>query len=259
MANLLRFEFRKVLRSKMVYIFLAIIVSTVLFEGLLYFGLEALFGSDIDDVNDMVGTAIPLGYYFPKSIIAGTYASLAAAFVSIYACMENLQHTAKNIVAKGYNRLKLYFSKYIPSLIILIIYALVGILIAIGLGLLAWGPTSFANDDNLVVIILGQLLSVITLHAMLYSVSYTVGKMAPAIVINILVTSLVGSIFMIIDMALENQNLPFSISKLWITGAMQTFTGTTLDNEIAVSFVSLFIYLGLFEALGIIFARRKQF
>ena len=259
MGRLLRFEFRKILRSRMVYIFLAIIVGVVLFEGLLYFGLDALFGEQVDDINSMAGTMIPLGYYFPKSIITGTYMTLAAAFVSIFTCMENLQHTAKNIVAKGYNRIKLYFSKYIPSLVVLAIYALTGIIVAIGLGLLAWGPKSFANDDNLAVIIVGQLLGLITLHAMLYSISYTVGKMAPAIVINILITSLIGSIFMVIDMATEDQNLPFAISKLWISGAMQTFTGMTYEDDIAVSFVSLSIYLVLFETFGIFFARRKQF
>ena len=254
MGRLLKFEFRKLFHSKLPYIFIAIVATTVLFEGLIYFGLDFLLG-DIEEVSPVV--AIPVGYLFVKGVVGGTFLTLAAVYITIYACEENTQHTTKNIIAKGYNRLKVYFSKYIPSLIVIICLAIVGVIVGAGIGLAAWGPESFANDDNLAVIIIGQLFCLIVYHALYFAIAYTIGKLAGALVINILLASLLGSVFMIIDMALENQGI--NISQYWVSGILTNFSGTTDKSKYLQSFILLPIYLALFETFGIIFARRKQF
>lgn len=260
MANLLRFEFRKVFRSKYFYILLGAAFLYTLLNGLTLYFVNWI----LENLAEEAGEAIDSGmfdynsYTFTKAALSSNLFMIVGIFIAIFACEDNGHGTSKNIIAKGYSRLEVYFSKYIVSLLLTFVFALVAIIAAALFGLIAWGADSFTKTDpNMLPIILGQLLCVIVYHALFFAVAFSVGRSGPAIVINILVPMGL-SLLLALGTVLVNRD-DFSFANYWIDGILTNFTGDTNIDLYLSNFILLFVYLILAELVGILIARKKQF
>ena len=262
MAKLLKFEFRKLLRSKIIYIILGIAVVFVVMNALVYILLDNLM-REIDP--ELVSSYSAYG--FTKGALTNSFVTIIGVFIAIYATEDFTHGTCKNVIAKGYKRLEVYFSKYIVSLIAILVIALLCVVTALGMGL-----ALFVNDfgevtDNIPVIILGQLLCVLVFHSLFYTIAYTIGKAGAAIAINIMAPLGITLLLTVGNLLINQEN--FDLSHYWIDGIFSNFTGSSslinlpgssTDESLFVSnFILIFVYLGVSEVLGIIFARRKQF
>ena len=260
MSNLLKFEFRKVLRSKYLYILLGSAIAFILFTGLTYLAIGFIMKmadieAGVEIIEDLYDSD---SYSFTKSAVTGNFMMIIGVFIAIFACEDNSHGTSKNIIGKGYNRLQVYFSKYIVSLIITVAISLITTLVAALFGLAAWGADSFANvDDKLAVVIIGELLCVIVYHALFFMVSSSIGKMAPSIVINLIVPTGVVLVFTVIDVLINNED--FSFSMLWVEGILGNFAGSADEKYFASSFILLFVYYAAAQLVGILVNRRKQY
>ena len=262
MDKLLRFEFRKLLRSKIIYIILGISVAFVVMNALVLVLLDSLM-RDIDP--ELVSSYSAYG--FTKGALTNSFVTIAGVFVAIYATEDFTHGTCKNVIAKGFKRIEVYFSKYIVSLIAILAIAILCAATSLGMGL-----ALFINDfgeitDNIPVIIIGQLLCVLVFHSMFFTIAYTIGKSGAAIAINIMAPLGITLILTIGNLLINKED--FDLSKYWIDGIFSNFTGSsslinlpsgqTDESLFASNFILIFVYLGISEALGIIFARRKQF
>ena len=263
MANLLRFEFRKVFRSKYLYILLAAAIGYVLLTGgttyLLYFFAKELSDEVVDEI-------VPnyTSYSFLKGILTSTFFMITSVFVSILACEDNGHGTSKNIFAKGYNRLQVYFSKYIASLVMDIAIALICVGVGALFALAVFGANTFdPGEDNVAVIILGLFLCVIVYHALHFAVASSIGKMAGAIVFNLLVPTGLSLVLNILDIAAANIDLTkdwnITVSSYWIDGITANFAGKTNPDLYVADFILIFVYLIAAELVGVLIAKKKQY
>ena len=166
MGKLLKFEFRKLLRSKILYIILGISVVFVIMNALVLVLLDNIMREiDVELISSYSA------YGFTKGALTNSFVTIAGVFVAIYATEDFTHGTCKNVIAKGYKRLQVYFSKYIVSLIAIIAIAILCVAASLGMGL-----ALFVNDfgsiaDNVPVIIIGQLLCVIVFHSMFFTIA----------------------------------------------------------------------------------------
>ena len=261
MKGLFKFEFRKVFHSKYLYILAGAAILYVLLNGLTIYFVNWI----VQNLAEEAGEVLPpdmfanTSYAYTKSALNGNFMMILGLFIAIFACEDNSHATSKNIVGKGFNRTEIFFSKYLVSLLITIVISIVAVVVAALFGLVAWGPDSFQKlDDNVGIIILGELLCVIVYHALFFMIAYSVGKIGAAIVINLLAPLGLGLVLNIVDIVINNEDVV--ISSYWISGILTNF-GSTQTNEklFALSFVLLFVYLGASVLLGVFFARKKQY
>ena len=175
MNKLMRFEFRKLLRSKYLYVILIVAISFLMISGLTTKVLSDFFADETG------GPGVEI-YPFVKGALGGTFKTILGVFVAIFACEDSSQGTDKNVLAKGYNKVQVFFSKYLVSMIATIMIGLVMILTAylFGLALFVNGEVT----ENLFVVFSGQFLGLMTIHALFFSIAYFFAKIGPAIAIN---------------------------------------------------------------------------
>lgn len=252
MLELIKFEFRKVLRSKYMYIILGIGVVFALFTPVTIWAVN-LFAEELGQ------PVTPFSAYLSaKAAIGSSFSLFAGIFIGIFATEDFAQHTNKNIIGRGYTRLQLYFSKYIVSLIICVVFALLQVLASLSLGAMMFGDGGLTIDDNLAVIIFGQLLCILAYHSLFFGISYAISKTAGAIIINVLVINVVSTVLALIDIFINNEELV--LSYYWIDGVLSNLSQPYTDTSVILP--GVFILLGviaLSQTLGILVSRRKQF
>lgn len=265
MAKLLRFEFRKLLRGKIVYIIAAIAVAFVMLNGLVFVLLDNLLKELVEEGESFISSYS--AYSFTKGALTNNFTLIIGVFIAIYATEDFTHGTCKNLIAKGYSRIKVYFSKYITSLVAVMVMAILCFITALGFGLLLFNNDFGSVTDNVGLIVLGQFLCVITFHSILYTIAYMIGKSGAAIAINIIAPLGISIILMVLDIVINREG--FSLSNYWIDGIFSNFAGSSSSINVPLSgtdeslfpssFILIFVYLAVSEALGIVFASRKQF
>ncbi len=252
MLQLMKFEFRKVFRSKYMYI----IFGIGLLMALLTVPMISLLNSILEEVGEP--TTPYSGYYAGKSALTTAFALMAGIFVGIFACEDFAQGTNKNIIGKGYNRLSLFYSKYLVSLILTVGYALLSILLSLGLGYAIYGDGGMSVDDNVAVIFICQLVCVIAYHAFFFAVSYSVARTGVALAINIIVPGLLSTLIAIIDVIINSED--FLLSNFVIDGALANLCATYTNTDIILpSMLVIAGYIIISNGLGALVASKKQF
>ena len=204
MGKLIRFEFRKVFRSKYMYIIFGIGLLFAFISPITILASNAL-------MEEMGQMTVPYsGYLCAKSALASSFSTFIGIFIGIFATEDFTQHTNKNIVGRGYSRLHLYFSKYIVSLVLTVGFAVLQILLSLILGFALFGDGGLSIDDNVFLIFLGQLLCVIAYHSFFFGISYAISKVGFAIVVNIIATSGIATILALIDLFVNEEKMSAS-------------------------------------------------
>lgn len=252
MGNLIKFEFRKVLRSKYMYIIFGIGILGAFVTPLM------IVASNLVSQELGMATTPFSGYLSAKTALSSSFSTFIGIFIGIFATEDFAQHTNKNIIARGYHRLQLYFSKYIVSLILCVAFAILQILFSLILGFALFGDGGLSIDDNVAVIFLGQLVCVLAFHAFFFGVSYAVNRTGLAIVINLIATSGISTILGLIDAFANNQEL--KLSYYWIDGVLLNLSQPYTDTDKILPGLLIMVGLiGLSHLLGILVARKKQF
>lgn len=252
MLKLIKFEFRKVFTSKYMYIIFGI--------GLFMTLLSVLMVKAINTIAEQMGESpIPYsGYLAAKAALSSSFSLVSGIFIGIFACEDFQRKTNKNIVGKGYNRLELFYSKYLVSLSLTVAYAVILVLLSLGIGYLAYGDGGIKIDENVAVIFLMQLLCVISYHAFFFFVSYSVSRIGAAIAINIIVPALLEGLVAIVDIIINNPN--FKIGDYIIDGVMINITSPYTNTDLLlVSMLLLIGYIIISNVLGALIANKKQF
>lgn len=252
MHKLIRFEFRKLFRSRYFYVIAAVSILFILFAGITYSIIKAIAGGD-------PGLPLTNAYSFVKGALGNNFTILIGIFVAIAATEDNAMGTMKNIIGKGYSRLKVFLSKYLVSLVgVLIISALV-----VGIAFL-YGTFAFEKapiEDNLAIVIPGQLLSIIAFHSMFYAISSGFGKIGPAIAVSIVGPMVVSLALTIADTAIATANLPVQAKpgNYWLDGLFNNFLRAPNPIGNGACFGLLFAYLALALLIGFLINRKKEY
>ena len=252
MGRLIRFEFRKLFRSKYFYILAGI--------GLAFVVLNLVTLIVMSDIMEELGQGdlVPYSAYLSaKSALGASFTTIAAIFIAIFACDDYMMGTLKNIVGKGYNRFALFYSKYIVSLIATILMLVINVLFAFVIGQIVW-QDGVPIDDNVALIVLGQLLLVVAYHAIFFAIAYSFGRLGPSIAVNILGPSAIGLILALVDLFIENEEIV--TSNYWLDGILLNFVSTATDPDlIPISIALLVVYTLIANGVGVLIASRKQY
>lgn len=251
MKKLLRFELRKILRSKAFYVCVAISIGFLI--------LTLVTAKIANDALEAVGQQkLTLsGVFFAKGAISSaSIGMISAIFIAIYVCEDFASGTMKTIIAKGNDRTKVYFSKYIISVSAVIIWSIVSVLVAFLIGTAMYGNNE-ALKDNVAVIIIGQLLGVLAYHSLYFMISYSFTKVGASIALNLLGPLGVNLLLNFGDTLIKSDS--FKLTDYWIDGIVGNFTASTTNNKLIISgMILLVIYCAATAIGGWLIARRKE-
>ena len=242
MGKLLKFEFRKILTSKYFYIITAVSVIYALLQCWAF-----------DELQKLVGVSGGLSTYnVVKGTLAGLYGTLLAIFLAIFATSEVANGTDKNIFGKGYGREIVYLSKYIVSLIASFAMALITVLVAFIYGVANWGITK-GIEESVIIIVIGQACGILAMHALYFVLAYTIGKIAPAIAMNIVVPLVIELVLMLVGYLVKTDIMPY-----WIDSLFSSFTGFIEGKDATINILALLGYAVVFGVLGLFINSKKE-
>ena len=221
MIKLLKFEWHKVWRQKSLYICFGISLIISLLELLLLRVLAANLGDVIgDDLNFL------LSNYLLIMIPNSSFGTLLAIYLAIYSCHDHAQQTLKNIYARGYNRTAVYFAKYLVSLGITFIMALLSLVVGCVFGLML--NSSFGTISGALVGVLAlQFWVLIGLHAVYFGTGMLIGKTGGSVALNLFGVSCV---FAILSLILQIFKTDFNIELYDINMLMANLVDTNLSS-----------------------------
>lgn len=179
MINLLKFEWRKLCQSKLMYIVYGL--------GLLSLTLMIVLSKVMGAPASNASLALLNG------ISGSSMISLTGIFLALFATNDYSQHTIKNIYARGYSRTAVYFSKYLVSLavvfVVAIAYMCYGFLLMLMTGNPAQGLTA-AGCGNLAL----QALWLVGMHGLFFGLSTMVARPGVAVALNVVGITLLFSL-----------------------------------------------------------------
>ena len=248
MGRLIRFELRKILKSRYLYVTAAISVLFIIILG----ATSSIAKAIVEGQGQVYeGTA----YSFAKSALGGTFTMLIGVFVAIAATEDNAMGTTKNIIARGYSRIKIFLAKYITSFIGVLLISAISLIVATIYGNIAFPHGEIT--DNLVAVIFGQLFGLLAYHALFYAISSGFGKIGPAIAVSLIGPMGVTLILTLVDTAIRIEDA--KLSKYWVSSLFGNFTGTTDPTIYGRCFGLLAAYFVVSLFIGFLISRNKEY
>lgn len=227
MRKLLRFEFRNMVRQKIIYVIVAVMLILLSLlnntpEGRLEYYHSIGYG--IEDM--IVGT-----------LTSCFFSSFMAAIVAFIVCRDYEQKVMKNIYAKGYTHSQVYLAKFIYTMLVTAVVCLITIAVGVIEAVMVFGP----GKTEITLIMIAQFVAMLAYSAFGYMICQLLKKTGFAIIFLILVPPLGGLLLDQIDMFVP---FDFSFGDLWITQTMSYIHGGTIDGrEIVLSFITSLVYI----------------
>ncbi len=248
MNKLIKFEFRKLYKSKSFYICLAVCLGLVLLGGLTTKVIMANVEGEVD---------LPSKYTMLQDAISlASVTLIAGIFTALFVCEDDTSGTIKNIYAKGYSRGSVFISKYIASLVAILIFTFGSMLIGYIFGKSTW-PNATTSIDNLLLDIVGQVLLIMAYHSIFFAISSKLGKTGSSIAFNIVGPMLVSIVLTMADAFLKLED--FKLSSYWIDSLLTNLGQTTVTKQnIITAIVMGIIYSILFVGIGFSLNKKKE-
>ncbi len=218
----------------------------ILFINVLtYWGMGKLMEPDpmLEDLG------LTLNYDMTSSLLQaaynGSFSMIAGVVIAIFVCLDYSQGTIKTVIAKGYSRTKVYFAKLIGCSAISVFMYICALLFGWLFGIMFFGFTPPDNAKWLAVLGV-QFVSVIALSAFSFFLSAVLRKVAPAIVLILVIPIVIELILIVIDLFAETH-----ISDYWISTVFNSLTSSDISTErILWALFASMMYVGAFIVSG---------
>lgn len=246
MINLLKYEWRKLWRSKSLYIVFSIGFISIILSMMLAKVLLEIFHATPNATESMLSV-----------LTMSNFVSLLGIYIAIFVCDDFSQHTIKNIYARGYNRSAVYFSKYLISLFVSMAVALLyigfGFLFALVLG----GYVGDMSADLWRDLVL-QLWVVVGLHGLFFGISMMVGKIAGSLALNLVgIAVAFGLLSLIFQIAKVDFNIMLYELEM-ILGGLAHVSGDAPHPGLVRAIVMPIVYTVVFVGGGWLVNRRRD-
>lgn len=245
MKRLLRLEFRKVSRQIGFYICLATTLL-LMFLGtrVELFAIELLAGIPL--MGQDVGTSIMLG-----AIDTSFFCTAAGIFVALFVCSDYSQHTIKGILARGYTRTQVFFSKLITAWTGATVMYLV-VLIASFFMAIAYLDEGFTNFGKLLGVLGVQYIVNMTYVAIYFSVGIMFGGLGATIPVGLFAPFVIRIILAVFGRGL-------SLEKYWISmfSTELEYLDVSVERMVTCLLLSL-LYTVVFLGVGWFVHQKKE-
>lgn len=266
MDRLLKFELRKLFRQKSFYICGGVLVGLILLSAftmnlLLSLSQGTMVGAEGISVEMTAEDSAFSGLYMLASALAGSdFSIVLAIFVALFVCCDHTNGTLKNVIAKGYGRSGIFFSKYTVSLIAATIYTCVCWLTGFLSGTAFWGVGSLPEETTaggFAVILLLQLLATYAYTSMFFMICALLKKTGGSIAVGIVAPLVVVMVLSLFDALLNKE--PFSLSTYWLDNCYSDLASTFVPSDTAIRCLVCFvIYIVVFTVCGHLVYRRHE-
>lgn len=255
MGNLIKFELRKLYKSKAMYIIMLIQFLLAIVEAFAVSTADYLVGVAVVDATSFI-------IFAPSLLFLQLILSI---FIPIFTCIDYENGVSRIIVGHGYNRLNCIIAKYIAAAIATVNLIVFDFVIA---GVSIW----VAQDKNpmkytameVIAYILGEIIIVIAEMTLYYAISMLIRKKGLAIATCIVGVKIFSFALMIIESLMKYYHtfgsLNIDFSKYWVTGLLTLWTGSKMiaeDGMIIILLLSV-IYTIIFLSGAIGFSLKRD-
>ena len=237
MSRLIKLNLRNIFHNKLFYVCLGL--SLLLNVGVSFFS-EVLFKS--------VGVNTKALESFTSIFISGVD-MIAMIFITLYCTFDFSEGTTKNIIARGYSKTKLLISKYIASLI----GVLVIILISALLSFVLYIKNGLGYNSSIPLSIVVGLIGIVAYTALYVTVAFSLEKTSSSIIANMFIPNIAMLVIRIAD-----SNLHVKMSKYWLGNVNNTFISNPTVSNMTFPIVMYLIYIIFFTLIGIQIAKNKE-
>lgn len=241
MRKLIRFEFHKLIRMKSLYIITAIFLALNIYTYYLMYDY---------------GFGETTGLCAALDVICSTdFLMLFGIFAALYTCDDYSGTTIRNILARGYTRTQIYFSKLIVLIVAALMMTVVSTLV---IGIYAgscWEAGLDAFDGDTALLIAALLCLLVAITALYYAVCTAIGKtglsVAACLLLDTVVTLAIGVVILVFE--LEDM----SALEYWITNII---SNVSFGAEVtSTEFISAGCYFAGSVFLGYLSVFRREF
>lgn len=245
MGKLICFELRKILRQKSLYICLAIVLGLI--------GLSAVVNASLEK-NPEFDILFTVASFTKSALSSSSFFMILGIFVALYCCDDISNNTLKNLYSRGYSRSRVFFSKYVVSLLVSEVLACLCFLFAF---LTGRASASEAAGANVAGSVFSQLVIVVAYHAVYFSVATIIGKVGGSVAVNIAGPMLILTVLTLITSLLKLENV--SLGDYWLDSAMQGLTAAAVQTKAYVKAVVMgIVYTAVFVPVGYVMNKKKE-
>ena len=255
MGALIKFELRKLLHSKTLYVCLAICCAMLIINAAMTKALSDMMKEAMEQMGQKYIEQAG-GLTLMKSTYSMNTAIIEGVVVTILVCEDFVGDIIKNVYSKGYSRAQVYFSKLLSSLIAFFAIFLIGMLVNFLTGLALYQQVGYLGKNG-VISIFGIIFIALAYFVFYYAIAIMFKKIAPCILLSILGPSVISILLALLDMAFKEHD--YSISDYWISGIMTNLSATDVETStIIASFVVPVVVIALFGLLSFFINNKKD-
>ena len=236
MTNLLKSDFYRAKKDKLLWIGLIVTVALVLMQILLVKAIVATSNAEADaeQVGTLLGTSGMAMWMNGVSILGNTTQYIIPIFLTIFFVKEFSDRTIRNKLIIGYSRTQIFFSIIIVHAVLSIIFYFAASLIGLLFGSLLFGFGTTFNASSFGMLVVGFLLEFLLSYILIgFAIVFAINKqsMVLGIVIPIIVAiifSILGTLGMFVS---ENFTKVLSFFNFYQASELQ---GMTSISELTV-------------------------
>ena len=262
MVNLLKFEFRNLLRNKAIYICGVIVIAFIALSIFTTWKIEKSFniGASEDDSiiieeddTDYTGRSLLMSALGDSGL-----PTIIAIFVTIFICNDFTEGTIKHIISKGNSRASVYCSKFLASFVAITVISILSMLTAFVMGSVLWKVGATVTMHQIVVLLV-QMLCIYSYFTIFFVFSFLIRKKSTAIAIGIVFPMIISIVLSIADTMIKNKNTTLP-SDLWIPNILSNISSEVVKNTTLIqASITAITYFILFFALGYIASRKIEY
>lgn len=249
MKALLKFDFRKLLRSKSFYVCIGISLVMLIINLVTAKLMEKILIESAKEVG--IPYTSPYGALTAlKASFSQNTAIIQCVIVTIIVCEDFVGDTIKNIYSKGYTRTQVYFSKLITSLTAFLIIYLAGMIIGFVFGLALYGKVGEAGN-LFFPSMLGIFFIALAYFVMYFSLAISFKKIAPPLIISIIGPTALVLVFALFDVFANIET--FALSEYTLTGLISMLSRTDIENKYLIgAFIESSIFITVFGGISVL-------
>ena len=199
MKNLLRSDFYRARKDKVLFIGLMVTIGLVIMQVLITKGMmlaSSAAEADAEQVGNLLGTTGMALWSNGVSILGNTSQMLIPIFLTIFIVKEFNDRTIRNKLIVGYSRSQIYFSIIIVHAVISLIYYLGASVVGLIFGTLCFGLGAKFSLDILGVLLIGFVLQFLLSYVLIgFAIIFAINKQS--LVLGILLPIALGFVIAI--------------------------------------------------------------
>lgn len=253
MLKCVKYEVRKILNNPWFYI--GVLVAIVLLGISTFTVAYAKNHPDVIPDGTVQDLTVSGFHSLQDALNTGSFSLILAVVISVYVCSNFSQGLLKNELVCGFSRQKLFLGKYVATLIVSDIAALVVMLGSFIIGSVL-GGVGEAGTSRLVLNLVAQIVLMNGYASIFFFVASLVKKTLPAVLVNLFLPTVIGTILSYSELLFHSK---VHLYRVWLDVlAADLFHVTTEHLNYAFYFIVAIVYCVVFAAASAVSVKKVE-